>query len=321
MSFDPDHIAIHVKEHGRIIRLLVVEAAGSTPREAGTAMYIWRTGMHGTIGGGTLEHESIDLARNRLLGGEHGPLLRRIALGPGLGQCCGGAMTLLYESYDRDSLDRARQGMIDGKIHARSCAAHAPDATRKVETAIRHMRDNPGIRKPVIVDGWAIENRSNDPPSVWIFGAGHVGRAIVAMLGNREDMQVTWVDFSPERFPSKTTPGISRLASARPADAIAYAPADTHHLVLTHSHDLDLELCHRLLSVDTASIGLIGSATKWSRFRKRLLKMGHDADSIDRIKCPIGDPSLGKEPWSIALGVCVDLARRCSDKGSMAALS
>ena len=73
--------------------------------------------------------------------------------------------------------------------------------------------------------------------------------------------------------------------------------------MLTYSHALDLDLCHRLLAHGFARAGVIGSATKWARFRSRLAALGHAPDAIARIDCPIGDPSLGKHPQAIAIGV------------------
>jgi xanthine dehydrogenase accessory factor len=84
---------------------------------------------------------------------------------------------------------------------------------------------------------------------------------------------------------------------------------DVEHLVLTFSHALDLELCHRLLNRGFRSCGLIGSATKWGRFRSRLRALGHEAAEIGQIRCPIGDPSLGKHPQAIAVGVVAEMLR------------
>ncbi|MBC7179561.1 MAG: XdhC family protein, partial [Roseovarius sp.] len=72
---------------------------------------------------------------------------------------------------------------------------------------------------------------------------------------------------------------------------------------------LDLELCHQLLRRPFASAGLIGSATKWARFRQRLAALGHTDAQISRISCPIGDPNLGKHPQAIALGVAAALLK------------
>jgi len=93
------------------------------------------------------------------------------------------------------------------------------------------------------------------------------------------------------------------LVAADPVRVVTHAPAQADHLILTYSHEIDLALCDALLRQPFGSIGLIGSATKWARFRRRLQAMGHRPAQIARIACPIGDPSLGKHPQAIALGV------------------
>ncbi len=90
---------------------------------------------------------------------------------------------------------------------------------------------------------------------------------------------------------------------------MAHAPVGAEHLIVTFSHALDLELCHRLLQRGFAFCGLIGSATKWARFRARLMDLGHGAATVGRITCPIGEPALGKHPQAIAVGVAAAMLR------------
>ena len=96
---------------------------------------------------------------------------------------------------------------------------------------------------------------------------------------------------------------------ADPALLADHAPERAEHLILTFSHALDLELCHRLLNRGFRSCGLIGSATKWARFKARLKALGHGAEAVGRIRCPIGDPALGKHPQAIAVGVVAEVLR------------
>ena len=138
---------------------------------------------------------------------------------------------------------------------------------------------------------------------LWIYGAGHVGRALVAVMAPLPDYAITWVDTAPDRFPVNLPSGVTPLVAADPVRVVAHAPDTAEHLILTYSHDLDLALCHAILSRPFRSAGLIGSATKWARFRTRLQALGHAPAQIARIACPIGDPSLGKHPQAIALGV------------------
>ena len=144
----------------------------------------------------------------------------------------------------------------------------------------------------------------------WGRPAGGPLGALVGVLAPVPGVAITWVDVDASRFPDAVPAGVTCRAAADPATLVAEAPVGAEHLVLTFSHALDLELCHRLLAHGFARCGLIGSATKWARFRSRLASLGHGAASIARVDCPIGDPRLGKHPQAIALGVATEFLGR-----------
>lgn len=160
----------------------------------------------------------------------------------------------------------------------------------------------------------ASKSRATHP--LWIWGAGHVGRAIVSVLLPLQQFDITWVDTGPARFPDYDDPNLSKLVAKEPPLVVTHAPLQAQHLILTYSHDIDLALCDGLLGHGFASAGLIGSATKWARFQKRLVHAGHNPDEISRIICPIGDPALGKHPQAIALGVAATLLRLTAPMGT-----
>lgn len=229
------------------IRITVTRTVGSAPRDAGTQMLVWADRISGTIGGGALEWAAMAKARQMLMDGR-AYLDETIPLGPSLGQCCGGAVTLRYER-----------------------------AASLTEQA----------RKPL-----------------WIYGAGHVGRALVAVMAPLPGWALTWVDTADDRFPDCPAT-VTQLVAADPARIVPHAPKDAHHLILTYSHQIDLDLCHAVLRRGCASVGVIGSATKWTRFKKRLAALGHAPGDIAQIACPIGDPTLGKDPQALAIGVAM----------------
>lgn len=138
-----------------------------------------------------------------------------------------------------------------------------------------------------------------DPVPLWVWGAGHVGRAVVA-TAPPQALDITWIDSALERFPREIPAHVKALPAADMPLLAARAPRHVHHLIFTYSHDIDLALCAALLKREAASIGLIGSDTKWARFRKRLIALSLDPAPIT---CPIGDKSLGKAPAQIANGV------------------
>ncbi len=255
-------------------------------------MLVWHGGQCGSIGGGALEWEATLRAREMLaLGGSR---LDREALGPKLGQCCGGAVTVLTEVYHTVPAP-------DAGVIARSVGGgDMPLGVKRLLTAARGKGAIPASQ---MVQGWFVEPVARAERQVWIWGAGHVGRALVAVLAPLPGVAITWIDVAADRFPSAIPPGVTVLPAVNPEAAVALAPQNAEHLILTYSHALDLALCHRLLGHGFASLGLIGSATKWARFRSRLTALGHAPAEIQRIQCPIGNQALGKHPQAIAIGV------------------
>ena len=298
MSFDINALHAAVASYRRVVRVVIAGIKGSSPREVGASMLVWEGGQTGTIGGGALEFEAAKAAL--ALSSDQ---LRTHPLGPELGQCCGGSVTLLSEVYDEASV-----AALDGNLIARTPSDEAmPLAVKRLLSEARSS----GLRPvPTLINGWFIEPVLRPSRSLWIWGAGHVGRALVSVMAPLPDVAITWIDTAPNRFPHHVPDGVTVLPAAQPASLVRHAPSDAEHLILTYSHTLDLDLCHALLHHGFGFAGLIGSKTKRARFRSRLSDLGHRPDQIARIQCPIGDPSLGKHPQAIAVGVAQDFIAR-----------
>jgi xanthine dehydrogenase accessory factor len=242
----------------------VVKTAGSVPREAGTRMLVSAAEAVGTIGGGHLELLAIQNARALLAGVPHfDPVERHYPLGPALGQCCGGAVTLRFARLD-----------------ARSAQA------------------------------WpAVEPRF----FLQLYGAGHVGRAIVRLL-SAIPCQVQWIDERESEFPADALlPVHIERVCVEPVEAeVDVAPGGAFYLVLTHRHDLDMRIAEAILRRgDFGYLGLIGSRTKRARFLHRYEQRGIAAESLARMTCPIGVPGItGKEPDVIAVAVVAQLLQQ-----------
>ncbi len=146
-------------------------------------------------------------------------------------------------------------------------------------------------------------------PLLQVYGAGHVGRAVVHLLGTL-DVRVQWIDERKSEFPLEASaPNIERMC-VEPVEAeVDHALPDTWYLVLTHRHDLDLRIVEAILRRgDFAFLGLIGSMTKRRRFTQLLRERGIDESMLERITCPIGVIGIdGKEPAHIAIAVAAQL--------------
>lgn len=296
-GFDRAGLAAAVAAHGRVARVVIAAHDGSSPREVGAAMLVWGDGTSGTIGGGALEWEATGRARALLADG--GARLDREALGPKLGQCCGGAVTVLTEAYGAAEVAGLAADVIARPVTA---GAAMPLAVRRL---LDRARAQGVLPAPRLLQGWMVEPVARAERALWVWGAGHVGRALVAVLAPLPGLAITWVDVAQDRFPPVIPEGVTPLWATQAEALAGHAPAHADHLVLTYSHALDLALCHRLLLHGFGSLGLIGSATKWARFRSRLRALGHAEGAIASITCPIGDPGLGKHPQAIAIGVAM----------------
>lgn len=300
MSFDLKSLMDAMAKHGCVARILIAEHKGSSPRESGTSMLVWETGFTGTIGGGALEYQAVQNAQKHLYNNIL-PNVQRIPLGPNLGQCCGGSVTLITECFSQSNLPEKTA------VFARPVKPNSPEPLW-VKRVLANARNGTEIPSIHFQDGWLVEPISQPHQPIWIYGAGHVGRAIIDTLQGLP-FDITWVDTSTDRFPTGIPEAVTQLVARNPALVAKHAPHDAQHYVLTYSHALDLELCHAILSRSFKSLGLIGSKTKHARFSAKLQNLGHSQTQISRINCPIGDPSLGKEPKAIALGITAALIR------------
>lgn len=315
-GLDLHSIAEAIRLHGSIVRVGIAAFQGSAPRETGTSMLVWSEGQSGTIGGGALEWDAVQRARSLSCSLK----MLRYPLGPALGQCCGGAVTLVFERWDAMRLRQAKAVLSDAYTQstetpfflARSLAdnqlvAEAPKLPTTAHKMIQSLYEGQ-MPMSQICGEWLIEPLATPARALFIYGAGHVGRAIAQCLSGLA-FDIKLIDDAENRFPDPVPQHVTPVLAANPADAVALAPDTAMHLVLTYSHALDLEICHRVLARDFGHLGLIGSATKATRFRKRLQNLGHSQDKIERLTCPIGERALGKEPQAIAVGVTAELIR------------
>ena len=241
---------------------------GSVPRERGAWMAVFVDEVMGTVGGGQLEFQAIAQARRQLDEASIEQMSPRepvrYALGPNLGQCCGGEVHLVFEL-----------------VHQR----HVGELRSRLKAVLR---------------------------PVALFGGGHVGKALVQVLVNLP-FEITWVDSRDEIFPLGL-PAQVRCEHSDPIQAaVAELDAGSQVLIMSFSHAEDLDVvaaCLLRLRTwgDLPYIGLIGSQTKWARFRHQLEARGFSPLELNRVTCPIGVAGINsKLPEVIAVVVAAQL--------------
>lgn len=256
--------AANSAEQGYVL-VRLIEAKGSTPRNTDAWMLVSHGSCFGTIGGGRLELEAIDRARDVLIGAAAEPMA--LPLGPAIGQCCGGHVTLSFEV-----IFPARFGEIEAMVKAEDAG----------------------------------------DPEVWLFGGGHVGRALAAALlllpvkVHVAETRADELDLTPE--------GAARHLTALPESLVEGIAPGSAVIVLTHDHALDFLIVSAALKRDDlAQIGMIGSDTKRATFEHQFIREGGDRTQLSKLICPIGRKIPDKRPQVIAATVAADIIAALAD--------
>jgi len=293
-------LADFIGRHGAAALISVHDVKGSAPREVGAHMVVRPDGaFHGTIGGGQLEFLMLDIAREMLATGRGPARIVDQALGPDLGQCCGGRVKILIETFDRRDLDD-----IGPLVSAEEKGGPFDVECRMEGGRVRRELASEADAAPGAE--WR-ETHGEDRTPVLIFGAGHVGRALVLALAPLP-FSVRWLDDREDAFPAHVPANASAIRMKSPEAEIAEARADSLILVMTHDHPLDMAITAAALRRGFPYVGLIGSATKRARFEKRFRELGLSAERIASLVCPIGVPGIvDKDPAVIAASVVAQL--------------
>jgi len=285
------------------VLVTVARAEGSVPREAGTHMLVTASGQFDTVGGGHLEHKALDIARGMMTAGRAATVhLERFPLGPSLGQCCGGVVWLLFEPVAGGLEDT--MALLRQRKREDSCRITAIDGAPECR-----LTSDPHKEAHIYTDAdgrrWLVDPINAPRAHLVLFGAGHVGAAIVRALAELP-CTVTWVDERDAMFPAEVPDNVTIEATDTPEACVDEAPDHASYLVMTHSHALDQQLCEAILSRQNVGwFGLIGSKTKRAQFTSRMEAKGL---SVESMVCPVGLPGIiDKAPAVIAASVAAQL--------------
>ncbi len=261
--------------NGPAVLVQVVRVQGSGPREVGAWMAVLPAGLIATIGGGQLEFEAISQAK-ALLADAHLSLSqpRRFALGPSLGQCCGGVVDLTFERLP------ARPGVLEQSALRQRLAVAADQLLQVALFGGGHV-------------GRAIVRLLATLP------------AQVCWIDSRDE--VFPADLSDNVRTEYSDPVQAAVPDLAPGAHVLI-------MSFSHAEDLDVVaaclLRQRLLG-DLPYVGLIGSKSKWATFRQRLEARGFSAAELAHITSPIGVAGIpGKRPEVIAVAVAAQLLQQ-----------
>jgi xanthine dehydrogenase accessory factor len=302
-----------------VVRVVIAEAKGSTPRDQGTSMLVWvnRAGKVETfdsIGGGYLEEKAIEIALlsiHQLYTKIH---LQSFILGVELDQCCGGTVQLIWERFESiadidwlfqtRSLSESYQKVLNLKTGKNQLLVQNSNLINRVLHGLIEFPQGTFLYETV----------KHPTPELWLFGAGHVATHLLKNLPAL-NFQVRCFD-SRELILGKSVndyqleyPDVIFDFQPEFLELINSAPIGSYFLVMTHSHQLDFLICQKILRNDSFGfLGLIGSKTKSARFKKRLLETGLSKQVVNSLMCPIGNKyQFSKSPAVIAIEIMAKL--------------
>ncbi|MFC4953580.1 xanthine dehydrogenase accessory protein XdhC [Acinetobacter puyangensis] len=319
-----------------LVLVTVAKIEGSTPREVGASMLLRYDDMgqlqqSDTIGGGHLEWQAIAIAETMLnTPRQQLPHLERFNLSARLGQCCGGVMWLTFEKIEAQA----------GQAYAAQLQQYTAQYVQG-HAIIRGLSDGIASQWHITAEKDKQSVLQQSPEQHWtfrqiiqpqgfhvlLFGAGHVGEAIVRCL-LPVGAHIRWVDTRDDIFPVDLQSQVHCIATDTPEVEIEQFTPYGAILILTHDHQQDLHLCFAALKprpVNFSYVGMIGSKSKRAVFEKRLKARDYLAQDLQRLICPIGIAGIhSKQPNIIAIAVVAQLLqhfeqRLISDKQILSA--
>lgn len=304
--------------NGEAVLCTILNRAGSCPRGAGTHIAVFPDGsICGTVGGGEVERLSILEARQLLLG--EGSFLRHFSISPdgyfSQDMPCAGRVSIFFERLSRAALpflcamQEALRGYenvwlyaaFEGETRISLRLADAAEAAAQPSVFLPQAQFFPGTpsvyTEPLVRAG-----------RVYLFGGGHVGRALVPVLAGL-DFRVTVYDSRPELANAAHFPDADAIILGDYADifsSLTLTPED-YAILMTPEQDSDFRLLAQILTQKLSYVGCIGSRHKIAKTRERLLAAGFSEAQIDAVHSPIGLPIGAQTPKELAISIAAEL--------------
>lgn len=331
-----DKLALWLTQNSDCVLVTVMSVIGSAPREVGASMVVRLTNdpqqtieSVGSIGGGHLEWQSLNIAQSMLSNqSEPSLIMERFNLGARLGQCCGGRVLVLFERIshlDVDFFNNLLHQTQHGQTLYRYLSSSDKHSTWQIKKAIE-IEQSKTSYEIMHQDGSCLNNKENNWKfsqviestrfHVYLFGAGHIAQALVKLLLPLA-VKVHWIETRDYQNRIENIDlshaYLDYQETDIPEQLIETALPNSFFIVMTHDHGLDFQLCQSILKrqvkqQDIRYFGMIGSTTKRANFERRLLARGVSPETLTSLICPMGITGIhSKEPNLIAIAITAQL--------------
>ncbi len=284
--------------------MCVVESTGSSPGRAGFKMFVASSGaMHGSIGGGSMEHKLVELARSLMDQPHAFPFLKRQVhrsdeARDRSGMICSGEQTVAFHLLTSDHLGLVKELSTRNDAHVELVLDRA--GVRVLD----HGSPEAGTE-----DAWFHEKLVTQP-RITIVGGGHVGLALsrvmhmlgfhVTQLDHREELNTMaandWAD-------EKRIIGFDRIDDFIPDDPEMFIT------LVSHGYRTDEVALRRLIRRQWKYLGMLGSQAKVEAMWAKLKADGFTDAELARVHAPIGIPIDSRTPEEIAVSIAAEIVR------------
>ena len=324
-----------------MVFVTVVASSGATPRAAGARMLVSKKGhIWGTVGGGAVEYHSEKMAMEAIQ--NHTSCMKEYTLKRNevedIGMICGGDVTLYFkyiEGNDSKMLELCELALKQFNEEQSAWLVTELATDRKGEMGLYSKKlglvgiedEKMAELLPTLlhkktckfqIDGTSYyAEEMLTPGYVYIFGGGHVSRALVPVLtplGFRCKVFEDRADFiTPEIFPDAVE---RKVIDDKNIEDMAKVTEDDYIVIMTRGHKSDKIIEEQAMRTPAKYIGVIGSKHKKAKVEKELIEQGFTKEDLERVTTPIGLLSIGAEtPEEIAISIAAQLIGVRAGKG------
>jgi len=301
--------------------LCVVESVGSSPGRAGFKMAVTSKAMHGSIGGGSMEHKLVELARSHLAAGSSVrdpavvfPFLKRQIHQPGIGQdrsgmICSGEQTVAFFL-----LTPAHASLCVDVVHAMDAGAtkelllSSKGISIVAGSSSRDPAEEEAMKEPEEAGGWRYREAINAQPRIVIIGAGHVGLAL--------SRSMTQLGFHVHLMDDRT--GLNTMednAWAQKRSVVDYATIgdvitedeELYVVLVSFGYRTDEILLRQLVRKRFKYLGMLGSSEKTRKLFADMKVDGFTEAELAPVHAPIGLPINSRTPEEIAVSIAAEI--------------
>jgi xanthine dehydrogenase accessory factor len=282
-------------EKKRLILMVVIANEGSSPGRKGFKMLVSENEMHGTIGGGIMEHKLVEYAQSLLLKPIFNPFVKhqihdKAAAKDQSGMICSGRQTIAFFDVNADLLPLVEK-MISEKdftITYSNLGIHEGAAHKNYE--------------------WDYTETNGTAQKVYIVGGGHVGLALSETL-SKLDFEIHMLDHRENLNTMEANPFVNSKQAIDFEQIGQYIPEgnDIYVVIMSFGYRTDDIIIRRLLDKNFGYIGMLGSKEKIATLFKNLEADGFDKNQISKVHAPIGIDIKSETTAEIAISIAAQL--------------